>query len=382
MQLFRLSNHPLVRWWWSMDRPTFTLVLLLMLIGCVVVVTASSGVATDYRVDAFYFARRQVAFILASIPLLLVCSMLSHKGLKIVAAVMCVVGVVGVVATLFVGADVKGATRWLSIGPFKVQPSEFLKPAFILLTAWLLSSTNPHVRQKGFFASMVILGLLCLLFIAQPNFGMALVFGMVWFAQVFVAGASLLILVPMIALAVLGVLGGYSFLPHVRSRIDRFLDPDSGDTFQVDQAREALLSGGFIGRGPGEGVVKHTLPDAHTDFVFAVIGEEFGLVVCSLILLIYAIIVYRGFRRLWGHENAFEIVAGTGLLILFSLQVLVNVGVALHVLPTTGMTLPFISYGGSSTLALAMTVGFMFALTRKSAGDWTPPRRKAPHVGR
>jgi cell division protein FtsW len=275
---------------------------------------------------------------------------------------MVVGAIAGVVLTLFVGEGVKGATRWIHIGGFKIQPSEFLKPSLVMLTAWLFSVKEPEIFRRNFLVSLGIMAVIAVLLLLQPNFGMLMILGGVWIAQVWLAGY------PFIWLAGAGmmvIVGAYFGLSHVRSRIDRFLDPASGDAYQVEQGLEALTSGGFIGRGPGEGIVKHSLPDAHTDFIFAVIGEEFGLIACCLLLVLYGAFLYRSFALLLEHEDRFTLLAGTGLIVLFGAQVLLNAGVVLHLLPTTGVTMPFISYGGSSTFAMAIMVGLILALTRK-----------------
>jgi cell division protein FtsW len=364
--MFRLSNHPLVRWWWSIDRASVFVALALMLLGLVIVTTASAGVANDFRVDPYYFARRQLVFALIAFPFLLLVTWLSPAGVRSTAILLFVVAFVGVVATLFVGVETKGASRWLRLGPLgSIQPSEFLKPAFVVLTAWLMSGEEAGDRVKGFFLSAFLLGGLVVVFMLQPNFAMVAVFGMVWWLQCFICGAPLRFLIPIIMAGPAVAFVAYTTLPHVKSRIQRFIDPASGDTFQVDQAREAFASGGFFGRGPGEGVVKNHLPDAHTDFIFAVIGEEFGILACMTLLALYGVLFWRSFARLMAQEDRFVMLAGSGLLVLFGVQILVNVGVALHILPTTGMSLPFVSYGGSSLLALSIVMGYVLALTRK-----------------
>ncbi|MBI1364036.1 MAG: cell division protein FtsW [Proteobacteria bacterium] len=366
MKMFRLSGHPLVRWWWSIDRTAVFVALGLMLLGLVIVTTASSGVATDYDVDPYYFARRQLLFFALSFPFMLLITWLSPRGVRNTALVLFILAAIGVVATLFTGEETKGATRWIRLGPLgAVQPSEFLKPAFVILTAWLMSGEDGASRMKGFLTSMGLLAVMCALFMLQPNFAMVAVFGLVWWLQCFICGAPLRILVPMVLMGPAVLALAYTTLPHVKSRIQRFIDPTSGDTFQVDQAREAFMSGGFMGRGPGEGVVKQLLPDAHTDFIFAVVGEEFGIIACMILLVLYGVLFWRSFSRLMSQEDRFILLAGSGLLVLFGVQILVNVGVALHILPTTGMSLPFISYGGSSMLALSIVMGYVLALTRK-----------------
>lgn len=366
-RFLRSSRHPAVRWWWSLDRLSLLVIFLLVLAGLIFVTTASSGVARTYDVDPNYFARRQFVFMLGAVPLMLFMTTLNSKMLKWFSALLFVVGCLGVTATLFVGADVKGASRWIDFGFFTLQPSELLKPAFVVLVAALLASTDAAVRMRNIQITLLLLGVVVGQLFLQPDFGTAVVFCAVWGAMLFLSGMSLWLILPLGGLGVTVAASGYWLLPHVRSRIDRFLNPENADTYQVDRAHEAFLSGGIFGRGPGEGVVKHVLPDAHTDFIFAVIAEEFGIFTCSLLLLAYVVLVFRSFSRLLEAEDRFTLLAGSGLLLLLSMQVLVNVGVALHILPTKGMTLPLISYGGSSTLAVAILLGFILSLTRKGA---------------
>lgn len=341
------------------------LILALMVLGGIAVSTASIAVAKTYNVDSYFFAKRQFVFIALAWPLLVSMSFLTPKGVKQVGWLLFVASLAGVIATFFVGVDVKGATRWIHLMGVSVQPTEFLKPALVIATATLLAHKKVQARHRGFLISLVLMGLVAGLVILQPDFSTTLMLGTVWFAQILMAGIPFVWLFLLMLLGLVGIVAAYSVLPHVRSRIERFLNPENSDTYQVDQGMEALLSGGFFGRGAGEGVVKHHLPDAHTDFIFAVIGEEFGIIACLFFLVLYGVIILRAFSKVLDHKDTFTLIAGSGLLLLFSLQVLVNIGVVLGVLPTTGMTLPFVSYGGSSMLAMVLTMGLVLALIRK-----------------
>ena len=245
----------------------------------------------------------------------------------------------------------------MHIGGFGLQPSEFLKPFFIVTTAWVLSADFGEERipakQMSFALYVLVAGLLIL----QPDFGQTVLISFVWFAQMALAGLPIMWIGLAVAVGVLGVGIAYTLLPHVASRIDRFINPGNGDTFQVDKAMEAFGSGGLVGKGPGEGTVKLYLPDAHSDYIFAVVGEEFGAVAGVMLLLLFAGIVVRGLAHLLTEENPFRLLAAAGLIIQFGLQALINIGVNLSLLPSKGMTLPFISYGGSSMLALAIGMG-------------------------
>jgi cell division protein FtsW len=271
-----------------------------------------------------------------------------------------------VAATLLIGAEIKGARRWLSMpGIGSVQPSEFLKPCFAVVAAWLIAEGKVNRRHGAtLLAVLLFIGIAALLK-GQPDIGMLLVVTAVFFAQFFVAGLNLFFVSIIGAMGVGAAVLAYTLFPHVQSRVERFLDPSSGDNYQVTVALEAFGHGGLLGRGPGEGRVKNVLPDAHADFVFAVAGEEFGLVICLVILALFAFVVVRGLVRLLGESDLFVVLASAGLLTQFGLQAFVNMASSLHLIPTKGMTLPFVSYGGSSVLAIALGMGMLLALTRR-----------------
>jgi cell division protein FtsW len=371
-RIFRSSKHPLADWWWRLDRPVLAIVFLLFCFGAAVMSSASAGVAGTYDVGPYYFFKRQLMFLGVSGFAMLTITLFPPKALKPIGVLM-LLGTFGMlVLTLIMGVDVKGAQRWLDLGPVSIQASEFLKPSFILVSGWLLSEDE----GKGFWQTLGLLAIAALLLFMQPDFGMTMMLVLVWLAQLFLAGVPVVFLMPMVVGGAMCLVLGYVLFPHVRSRLDRFLDPASGDTYQLDKAREAFLSGGLTGRGPGEGVVKTTLPDAHTDFIFAVIGEEFGIFIALLLLIAFGYIVYRSLGRIHDQGDKFTLVAGGGLAVLFALQVLVNVGVTLGVMPTTGMTLPFISYGGSGTLAMAISMGCLLVFLKHQRGTVTNHRKR------
>lgn len=356
-------------WWWTVDRWLLFAVLILLGVGTVLIMAASPSVADRLGLDTFFFARRQVFFLLIALLVMSGTALLTPLGVRRVAQLGFVLAITGVVFTLISGDEINGARRWLEIGPILVQPSELLKPTFIVVTAWMLAEEQ---RRKGFHGKAVAAGALmfvCAFLLAQPDIGMATLIAGVWLSQVFTAGLSL----PWIAgFALVSLACGitcYVLLPHVTSRIDRFIDPAGGDSYQIDTALQAFGMGGFFGRGPGEGVVKQVLPDAHTDFIFAVAGEEFGVLTCLVLVVLFAVIVLRGLGRILQQENYFVLLAASGLLTQFGLQAVINMGVNLHLLPTKGMTLPFISYGGSSLVALAFGMGMVLALTRRRVGE-------------
>lgn len=370
----RTDTSLLGRWWWTVDRWSLAALMLLVGIGAALMLAASPAVANRIGLDGFHFVSRQMMFLGPAMLLLVAVSMLSPVGIRRIGVIGFGLALAMTAATLVLSPEIKGATRWLYLGPFSLQPSEFLKPTFAVVTAWIFAAHRQDVSGRaggwasGDAVAMLLLGCVIGLLLLQPDFGMALVVAAVWCAQYFIAGMALWLIAAAAILAIGGLLAAYTLLPHVASRIDRFLDPAGHENYQIDRAMDAFAAGGFFGRGPGEGSVKDVLPDAHTDFVFAVAGEEFGLLLCLAIVMVFGFIVLRGYARLMQEENLFVVLAAAGLFTQFGLQAAINIGVNLRLLPTKGMTLPFVSYGGSSLLALALAMGMALALTRRRPG--------------
>ena len=360
-------NDPSIvgRWWWTVDRWSLAALILMIGIGAILIMAASPAIADRMGVDSFYFVRRQVAFMLPALALMFGVSLLSPTSVRRLAVVGLGLVMILMVVTMIAGVEVNGARRWLRLGGMSLQVSEFVKPSFVVAAAWLFASqrTEPGFPANAicFAVCALIVGLLML----QPDFSMAVLIAAVWFAQYFLAGLHLGWMAALAGAGAAGAAAAYAFIPHVTSRIDRFLDPASGDSYQVDTALEAFMNGGLLGRGPGEGVVKQVLPDAHSDFVFAVAGEEFGLLLCLAIIVLFGFVVLRGFSRVMRGDNLFVLLAVGGLLVQLGLQALLHMGVTLGLVPSTGMTLPFVSYGGSSIIAIALGMGMMLALTRR-----------------
>lgn len=367
MITFSRSDTSLIaRWWWTVDRWMLVLVMVLVALGLWLTLSASPAVANRLGLDSFHFVRKQTLFLSLAVPLMIAVSMCPDHVIRRISILMFPGTLLLLILTLLVGPEIKGATRWLSLGGFGLQPSEFLKPFFVVVTAWLLSA---DFTDAGIPAKAISTGVFCLvalLLLLQPDFGQTVLIGGVWLGQMALAGLPLMGLMIAAVVGAFGLSLGYLLLPHVASRIDRFLDPTSGDTYQSDKALDAFEAGGFFGRGPGEGSVKLSLPDAHTDYIFAVAGEEFGAFAAVMLLLLFAGIVVRGLAQLLDEDDPFRLIAAAGLLMQFGLQVIINIGVSLGMLPSKGMTLPFISYGGSSLLALAVTMGMVLALTRRN----------------
>jgi len=367
MAVSRADTSTLGRWWWTIDRWTLASLLLLVGFGYVMMLAASPAVAERIGAssrDMFFI--RQIVYLALATGVMVSVSMLSIRQVRLAAWLGLAGAVAMVAATLVIGAEIKGARRWLNLpGLGSIQPSEFLKPCFAIVAAWLISEGKVNRRYGATLLAIVLFVGIAALLKSQPDIGMLLVVTAVFFAQFFVAGLNLFVVGFVGALGVVGAVLAYTLFPHVQSRVHRFLDPSSGDNYQVSVALEAFGNGGLLGRGPGEGRVKNVLPDAHADFVFAVAGEEFGLVVCLVILALFAFVVVRGLVRLLGETDLFVVLAAAGLLTQFGLQAFVNMASSLHLIPTKGMTLPFVSYGGSSVLAIAMGMGFLLALTRR-----------------
>lgn len=365
LSLARTDNSVMAHWWWTIDRWMLFALAALIALGSVLTMAASPAVAERIGLEPFHFARRQIGFLLPAVLLIFFISLLTPRSIRRLAALGFLATLLLMVLTLVLGHETKGATRWLSLAGLSLQPSEFAKPFFVVVTAWMLAEQRRHDGLPGNAIAAALLMTMLGVLAAQPDFGMAALVASTFACQLFIAGLPYLFVAGLAGLGVVGAGAAYNLSAHVRSRIDRFLNPESGDGFQIEQAMQAFGSSGWFGRGPGDGIVKRTIPDAHTDFIFAVAAEEFGLVLCLVIVLLFAFIALRGLLRIVHEDRLFTMLAAGGLLAEFGLQAVVNIGVNLHLLPTKGMTLPFLSYGGSSLLALAIAMGMLLALTRR-----------------
>jgi cell division protein FtsW len=368
MMFARIDQSPVARWWWTVDRWSLGALALLLGFGSIMSMAASPAVAERLGYAPLHFAERHMVVVPLALAIMLGVSLLAPRQVRRVAFIGFAVALVAVALTFVIGVEIKGARRWINLPGLSLQPSEFLKPTFTIVAAWLFAEQKQRPRFPGNAISIALFLVIVMMLVKQPDLGMAVVVAIVWFAQFFMAGLRLYWVAAGTLVGFGGGVGAYLWLPHVTSRINRFLDPAAGDSYQVNRSIEAFANGGLWGRGPGEGTVKDVLPDAHADFVFAVAGEEFGLVVCVLIVAVFAFIVLRGFSRLLQEGNLFVLLSATGLLIQFGLQAVINMASSLHLIPTKGMTLPFLSYGGSSMLALALGMGMMLALTRRRLG--------------
>ena len=368
MMFARIDERPVARWWWTIDRWSLGALALLITFGAVLSMAASPAVAERLGYAPLHFVERQMVIAPIAFAIMFAVSLLSPRMIRRVAFVGFAISLALLALTFAIGTEIKGARRWIDLPGLSLQPSEFVKPTFTVVAAWLFAEQKERPGFQGNAISTVLFVGLMAMLVKQPDIGMAVVVAAVWFAQFFMAGLRLYWAVVGTLAGVGGLAGAYLWLPHVTSRINRFLDPAAGDSYQVNRSIEAFANGGLWGRGPGEGTVKDVLPDAHADFVFAVAGEEFGLIVCVVIVGVFAFIVLRGFSRLLQEGNLFVVLSATGLLIQFGLQAIINMASTLHLIPTKGMTLPFLSYGGSSMLAMGLGMGMMLALTRRRLG--------------
>jgi cell division protein FtsW len=366
--LSRADNSMLGRWWWSVDRWTLGAIGTLIGFGYIMMLAASPAVAERIGTSRDMFILKQVVFLAFAGSIVVLVSMLSPRDIKRLAIVGCVIALVLTAATMVIGVDIKGARRWISLPGMSVQPSEFLKPCFAVTAAWLLSEGKKSPRFPGFLLACAVCGLILMLLKSQPDIGMLLVVTVVFLAQLYINGLPLVFVGIALGLMGGGAVMAYTFLPHVRVRFDGYWKGE-GDHYQINTALEAFGNGGFLGRGAGEGRVKDLLPDAHADFVYAVAGEEFGMILCVIILAVFGFIVLRGLLRLLREQDLFIVLSCTGLVTGFGLQAFINMASTLGLIPTKGMTLPFISYGGSSVIAIALGMGMLLALTRRRGRD-------------
>ena len=365
----RTDRSHLGTWWWTIDRWLLFALTLLMITGFFISFSSSPGVAHRLNLDSFFFVKRHILFLLPAFGLLIGTSLIPPKFLRLSCWLLFLVVLVCLIMTPFFGTETKGAKRWLNIFGFSLQASEFMKPIFAVIAAWLFAQKDAMSRPTAKDISIGLYLLIVALIILQPDFGMVFIISSVWFLQFYLAGLSLFWVYLMAGLGMVGITLSYFILPHVASRIDRFLNPKTGDQYQITQSLEAFRQGGLFGKGPGEGVVKHHLPDAHADFVFSVAGEEFGFLFCIFILLLFLFIVGRSLWLARKEKSFFLRLAISGITIQFALQAMVNMGSALHLIPTKGMTLPFLSYGGSSLLATAFGMGMILSFTRRRLDD-------------
>ena len=361
----RVGDPILPRWWRTVDKWSLACVLALFAMGLLLGLAASVPLAERNNLPAFYYVSRQAAFGGMALGVMLVVSMLPPVQVRRLGVLLFLGAMATVMALPIIGTDFgKGATRWLSLGFASVQPSEFLKPGFIALCAWFMASAQAVGGPPGKLYSFFVAGAVIVMLALQPDFGQASLILFSWLVMYFIAGAPVLLIAGTIGLAGMGGMFAYANSEHFARRINGFLSAEVDPRTQIGYATNAIQEGGFFGVGVGEGTVKWSLPDAHTDFIIAVAAEEYGFVMVLAIIALYCAIVVRSLWRLLGERDPFVRIAGTGLACAFGVQALINMGVAVRLLPAKGMTLPFVSYGGSSVIASGITLGMLLALTR------------------
>lgn len=367
-RLTRADHTRLGDWWWTLDKVSLLTMLVLLVIGVVMSFAASPPIARDLGLaNEFHFVQKHIIFLIPTLMLAFGISMLSTKTIVRVALVVFALAIVGMVGAILFGVEIKGSKRWIDLIVFQMQPSELAKPTLVVVSAWLFAENAKRPELRAHLMAMGLYLLTAGILIAQPDIGQTILITAVWGVLFFVAGMTWVWIAALGSAALGGIGLAYAFIPHVTSRIDRFINPESGDNHQTDRAIESFIEGGWFGRGPGEGVVKEHLPDSHTDFLFAVTAEEFGIIMCLIVLALYGFLFARLILAALRCEDLFSRYAVIGLVALLATQAAINMGVNLQLLPAKGMTLPYLSYGGSSMLSVGLTSGILLALTRHKA---------------
>ena len=363
MLMARSDRSFIALWWWNIDRLLLTNFLILIIFGIFLVMSSSQHVAESLNISSHHFTLRHILLGILSLPVIIFFSILNERQIKIICISGFLISLFLLFFVLIEGAKIKGAQRWLNIGNLSFQPSEICKPFFIVFNAWILSLWIQKPNFPGWLWSLGAIVLMSIFLLLQPDIGMTIVMIFTWGFQLFIAGIPLIIIIFLIISFPIFLILSYNHFGHVKLRIDNFLD---GKTHQISKSLQSFESGGFWGKGPGEGFYKKSLPDAHSDFVFAVAAEEYGVLLCCLIIIVYGLIVFRSFLLTLRNTNLFFIICVSGLAFQFGFQTLIHMASNTDLIPTKGMTLPFLSYGGSSILASAITAGILLSLTRKN----------------
>ena len=363
MLISRSDNSNIALWWWTIDRFLLTLFSILIIVGIFLVMASSQHLAQSFNIFSHYFTLRHILFVIISLPIIFLFSLLNEKQTKAISIIGLIITIFLLLIILIHGSEIKGAKRWIYFSGFSFQPSELCKPFYVIVNAWFLTLWIEGKNFPGWAWSIVSLILISSLLLIQPDVGMTIVIILTWCFQLFITGIPLIIIICLTLAVPLFVILTYHNFDHVKIRIDGFLE---GTTYQVSKSLQSFESGGFWGTGPGEGFYKKFLPDAHSDFVFAVAAEEYGILICLIIILIYSLVVYRAFSLSFINKSLFFIIAVSGLAFQFGIQTLIHMASNTNLIPTKGMTLPFLSYGGSSMISSAITVGILLSLTRKN----------------
>jgi cell division protein FtsW len=370
----RNDQSHVAQWFWTVDRGLLGAALALMALGVALSFASSPAaiLADESITDPFHYSWRMMVFSGVGLSIMLTTSLMSPRGVRRIAVLALFGAIVVMMALPFIGDTVKGAARWVNFGPFSLQPSEFAKPGLIVFAAWMFAEAQKGQGVPGVTIAFGFYALTVSLLLIQPDIGQTLLITTTFMAVFFMAGVPFKWMAVLASAGMAGLVSLYFVFGHMRDRLSRFFSPETTDTHQIDSASEAIRAGGLLGRGIGEGVMKRRVPDLHTDFIYSVGAEEFGLILSLIMISLYAFIVIRGMRRAMKLTDPFEQTAAAGLFMLIGLQACINVAVNLNLIPTKGMTLPFISYGGSSMLAMGLTMGFALALTRRRPGAYEP----------
>ena len=363
MLISRSDNSNIALWWWTIDRFLLTLFSILIIVGIFLVMASSQHLAQSFNIFSHYFTLRHILFVIISLPIIFLFSLLNEKQTKAISIIGLIITIFLLLIILIHGSEIKGAKRWIYFSGFSFQPSELCKPFYVIVNAWFLTLWIEGKNFPGWAWSIVSLILISSLLLIQPDVGMTIVIILTWCFQLFITGIPLIIIICLTLAVPLFVILTYHNFDHVKIRIDGFLE---GTTYQVTKSLQSFEFGGFWGTGPGEGFYKKFLPDAHSDFVFAVAAEEYGILICLIIILIYSLVVYRAFSLSFINKSLFFIIAVSGLAFQFGIQTLIHMASNTNLIPTKGMTLPFLSYGGSSMISSAITAGILLSLTRKN----------------
>jgi len=361
----RERKTPLAEWWWTIDRPLLAAIFGLMAAGMMMSFAASPAVAVRIGLNDWHFIIRHTIFLLPTTVVLIAGSFLLPRKARHLALAVLIASTCLLAATLVFGSVIKGSQRWIDFGIFSFQPSEFVKPAFAIIAAWLISEQMKKPSMPGHAIAFTILMVIVAILLLQPDIGQTALIILTWAGLLFISGISWWVILALGGLSIIGITTAYFLFPHVTRRFDAFLNPATGDNYQVEKALQSLLEGGWFGLGPGEGMAKRSLPDAHADFVFSAAAGEFGIVFCLGLVALIAFVVARSLFLAQQQQNLFSRLAASALAIQFGLQSSINLLVNLNLIPPKGMTLPFVSYGGTSMIAVAFGMGLLLGLTRR-----------------
>ena len=356
-------------WWRSIDRKIFITTIILIFIGCLISFGATPSIAIKYGLEPYYFVKKHLIFTPVAFFFIFFTSLFSKVGIKRFFLFIFLISVFFIFYSFFIGIESKGSIRWVYFFGYSFQPSEFLKVSFIIICAWIFSSKNQLKVINNQIFSFILYLFISGLILYQPDFSMFIIISSVYFGQLFINGLKWKWVIACSFFFSFVFFVTYFLLSNVKIRIDNFFDPSTGDNYQISKSLQAIKEGGLFGKGTGMGTVKDNLPDAHTDFIFSVIAEEFGLISCLFVIIFFIYLIFKIYKRVKNEKYLFVILSVSGLVIQLGSQIFVNIGSTIGLIPTTGTTLPFISYGGSSMISTALNIGVILALTRVNYKD-------------